>query len=235
MTMFAPTVIGSPVRNAVRIIARHERSGRGYYSGVLALVGLDEYARETLDAPILIRTAYLTPDGLISTPVGATLVRHSLPADEVAETHAKAAAVLRALGVLGELPVAPVHAQPADTRFDSVVDLGGYPGVSAALAARNDFLAQFWLTEQPVCPQPGLRGRTAVIIDAEDDWTAMPAHVLVRLAMTVTVSPWFEVGNVVTADVVIAGPGPGIQSMSGTDESIFCSGSSVSGCRQGVH
>ncbi|GAB3863523.1 hypothetical protein GCM10029963_72320 [Micromonospora andamanensis] len=32
-TMFAPTVTGSPMENACRVIARHERTGRRYYSG----------------------------------------------------------------------------------------------------------------------------------------------------------------------------------------------------------
>ncbi len=32
-TMFAPTVTGSPMENACRVIARHERAGRRYYAG----------------------------------------------------------------------------------------------------------------------------------------------------------------------------------------------------------
>ena len=40
-TMFAPTVTGIPVQNACRVIARHEAGGRGYYAGVLALLGRD--------------------------------------------------------------------------------------------------------------------------------------------------------------------------------------------------
>ena len=103
-TMFAPTVTGSPMENACRVIARHERRGRGYYGGVLALLGHDEAGRQTLDAPILIRTAEISPAGRLRVPVGATLVRHSTAAGEVAETHAKAAGVLAALG-LG--PAAP--------------------------------------------------------------------------------------------------------------------------------
>src|SRR3954447_21817890 len=98
-TMFAPTVTGSPIENACRVIARHERRGRGYYAGVLALLGHDEQGRQTLDAPILIRTAEIGNDGTLRVPVGATLVRHSTAAGEVAETHTKAAGILAALGV----------------------------------------------------------------------------------------------------------------------------------------
>src|SRR5262249_34682276 len=74
-TMFAPTVVGSPIENACRVVARHERRGRGYYGGVLALID-----RETLDAPILIRTVYVDAAGRLRVPVGATLVRHSTAA-----------------------------------------------------------------------------------------------------------------------------------------------------------
>ncbi|MEO3922603.1 anthranilate synthase family protein [Micromonosporaceae bacterium B7E4] len=105
-TMFAPTVTGSPMENACRVIARHERRGRGYYAGVLALLGFDEVGRQTLDAPILIRTAEISPAGELRVPVGATLVRHSTAAAEVAETHAKAAGVLTALGLRPE-PAGP--------------------------------------------------------------------------------------------------------------------------------
>src|SRR5690606_26981262 len=53
-TMFAPTVTGSPLENACRVIARYEPEGRGYYSGVVALVGRDTAGRRTLDSAILI-------------------------------------------------------------------------------------------------------------------------------------------------------------------------------------
>ncbi|MEW2105544.1 chorismate-binding protein, partial [Streptomyces cellulosae] len=98
-TMFAATVTGSPVQNACRVIERHEAGGRGYYAGALALIGRDEGGAQTLDSPILIRTADIDAAGRLRVPVGATLVRGSDPAGEVAETHAKAAGVLAALGV----------------------------------------------------------------------------------------------------------------------------------------
>ncbi|WP_022882956.1 anthranilate synthase family protein [Gryllotalpicola ginsengisoli] len=118
-TLFAPTVTGSPMENACAVIARHEARPRGYYSGVLALfepppsasAGRLTRQREwrpnqaaplaySLDAPILIRTAYLDEGGRLRVPAGATLVRHSTPEGEVAETRAKASGVLAALGLI---------------------------------------------------------------------------------------------------------------------------------------
>ncbi|MEU5475654.1 chorismate-binding protein, partial [Streptomyces lydicus] len=100
-TMFAATVTGSPVQNACRVIERHEPvapdgRGRGYYAGALALLGRDAGGAQTLDSPILIRTADIAAEGRLRVPVGATLVRASDPYAEVAETHAKAAGVLTA-------------------------------------------------------------------------------------------------------------------------------------------
>ncbi len=99
-TMFAPTATGSPIRNAFRVIQRHETEGRGYYGGVAALIGPDAQGGESMDASLLLRVAYLDPaDGSVRIPVGATLVRGSDPYEEVRETRAKAAGVLRAFGV----------------------------------------------------------------------------------------------------------------------------------------
>jgi phenazine biosynthesis protein phzE len=194
-TMFAPTVTGSPIENACRVIARHERRGRGYYAGVLALLGHDEQGRQTLDAPILIRTASIAADGTLRVPVGATLVRHSTPAGEVAETHTKAAGVLAALGL---------RSRSGSPRTPIETDR---PEIAAALAARNDGLARFWLDERVPLVVPALAGRSAVIVDAEDTFTAMLAHQLRALGLTVTVVPWDA--EVPAADLVVVGPGPG--------------------------
>lgn len=196
-TMFAPTVTGSPLENACRVIARHERRGRGYYAGVLALLGHDDEGRQTLDAPILIRTAEISPAGALRVPVGATLVRHSTAAGEVAETHTKAAGVLAALGA-SSLP-GPTAPPERDG-----------PQVLAALAARNDGLARFWLDQRRpgALTVPELDGRTAVIVDNEDTFTAMLAHQLRALGLAVTVVPWTAT-VVPSADLVIVGPGPG--------------------------
>lgn len=85
-TLFAPTVTGSPLESAAQVIAKYEPQGRGYYSGVLALIGRDEQGGDALDSSILIRTADIGAGGEVRIGVGATLVRHSDPWSEVAET-----------------------------------------------------------------------------------------------------------------------------------------------------
>lgn len=197
-TMFAPTVTGSPIENACRVIARHEQRGRRYYAGVLALLGHDDDGRQTLDAPILIRTAEILPDRSLRVPVGATLVRHSTAAGEVAETHTKAAGMLAALG----LHHAPVRTDGVRQTDD--------PAVLNALAARNTGLARFWLDRRRpgALTVPALDGCTALIVDGEDTFTAMLAHQLRALGLLVTVAPW-DAPVLPAADIVVVGPGPG--------------------------
>ncbi|SNC74298.1 phenazine biosynthesis protein phzE [Kytococcus aerolatus] len=201
-TMFAPTVTGSPIENACRIIRGHEPDGRGYYSGVLALFERDARGRERMDAPILIRTAQLPHDGTVRVSAGATLVRSSDPASEVAETTAKAAGMLAALGLR---PARPAVAAP---RLEEL------PGVAEALAARNDRLSPFWVTPQEPLAAPDLAGRSVLLVDAEDAWTQMLAHQLRHLGLVPDVRRWEEVrpDDVVglgSADLVLCGPGPG--------------------------
>jgi 2-amino-4-deoxychorismate synthase len=206
-TMFAATVTGSPVQNACRVIERHEVGGRGYYAGALALIGKNagggregQVGAQTLDSPILIRTADIDADGSLRVPVGATLVRHSDPAGEVAETHAKAAGVLAALGVRPGRP--QEHAERPNLADD--------PRVRAALDARRADLAPFWLRMQERGAR--LTGH-ALVVDGEDTFTAMLAHLLRSTGLEVTVRRYDEPGlrETVLAHTgpVVLGPGPG--------------------------
>ncbi|MFE0720619.1 anthranilate synthase family protein [Streptomyces rochei] len=199
-TMFAATVTGSPVQNACRVIERHETGGRGYYAGALALLGRDAGGAQTLDSPILIRTADIDADGGLRVPVGATLVRGSDPAGEVAETHAKAAGVLAALGVRPSRPRAEAG-RPK---------LADDARVRAALDGRRASLAPFWLRMQE--PSDALEGH-ALVVDAEDTFTAMLAHVLRSSGLAVSVRRYDEEGLreavLGHAGPVVLGPGPG--------------------------
>ncbi|MDG4765682.1 anthranilate synthase family protein [Solwaraspora sp. WMMD406] len=216
-TMFAPTVTGSPIENACRVIARYEPQGRRYYAGVLALLGHDRHGQQTLDAPILIRAAEISLDGRIAVPVGATLVRHSSPAGEVAETYAKAAAVLTALG-LAPGPRAADTARHStitavgDAATTGVVELD-HPAVRRALAARNDRLARFWLDQRApgALTRPALADRRIVMVDGEDSFTGMLTHLLRALGVEVVVVPWTEAGalDLAAGELVLVGPGPG--------------------------
>ena len=201
-SMFAATVTGSPVRNACRLIEAYESSGRGYYGSVMALIGRDRDGAAVVDAPILIRTADVDLSGRLTVTVGATLVRDSDPAYEVAETHAKAAGILTAFGLV-------------DGAVDRAEDIGGLArddDVLIALGSRNSRLSPFWLTDQTATPRdPELAGLRALIVDGEDDFVNMLGHVFAVLGVESRVvhhSGWTP-DDMSGCDVVVVGPGPG--------------------------
>jgi phenazine biosynthesis protein phzE len=201
-TMYAATVTGSPVENACRLIKQYEQEGRGYYGAALAILGRDAAGGPVVDSPIVIRTADVDLDGNLDVTAGATLVRDSNAAYEVAETHAKAGGILSAFGLV---PAAPT---PSTNVAELVLD----EDVLLALNARNRRLSTFWLTDQGGSPpDPRLKGRSAVILDGEDDFVNMLRHVLGVLGMTSEVVRHDEYapGMLDGFDLVIVGPGPG--------------------------
>jgi phenazine biosynthesis protein phzE len=209
-TMFAATVTGSPLQSACRVIRRFEPSGRGYYAGALALLGRDGEGAQTLDSPILIRTADVRTQGSSATvrvSVGATLVRGSTPEGEVAETHAKSAGVLRALGALPPLPPRTGADGAPVRRVPLIAD----PRVAALLASRRDRLASFWLEPQKQ-PSGSPLGR-ALVIDAEDTFTSMLDHLLASAGLQARVlrydDPTLDAELASHDGLVLIGPGPG--------------------------
>ena len=201
-TMYAATVTGSPVENACRLIKRYETEGRGYYGAALAILGRDADGGPVVDSPIVIRTADVDLDGRLTVTAGATLVRDSDPAYEVAETHAKAGGILSAFGLV----------EPAPTPRVNVAELVNDEDVLLALNARNRRLSRFWLTDQGGSPpDPRLAGKSVVILDGEDDFVNMLRHVLGVLGMTSTVirHEEYAAGVLDGYDLVIVGPGPG--------------------------
>ncbi|MFZ2501762.1 MAG: anthranilate synthase family protein [Nocardioides sp.] len=201
-TMYAATVTGSPVENACRLIRRYEAEGRGYYGAALALLGRDSEGAPTADSPIVIRTADVSVDGRLKVTAGATLVRDSDPAYEVAETHAKAGGILSAFGLVPS----------AGTPADGIAKLTQDEDVLIALNSRNRRLSTFWLTDQAGAPpEPWMIGKRAVIIDGEDDFVRMLRHLLSVLGMTATIVRHEDVdlAGLSEFDLVIVGPGPG--------------------------
>ncbi|HVB14213.1 MAG TPA: anthranilate synthase component I family protein [Candidatus Dormibacteraeota bacterium] len=88
----AGTVTGAPKRRAMEIIAREEPTARGPYAGACGY--LTFYG--DLEFCITIRTAVVT-GGQVHVQAGAGIVSDSDPAQELAETEAKASAILAAI------------------------------------------------------------------------------------------------------------------------------------------
>ncbi|CAN5289526.1 phenazine-specific anthranilate synthase component I [soil metagenome] len=201
-TMYAATVTGSPVENACALIEKYETEGRGYYGSALAIFGRDSWGAPVVDSPIVIRTADVDLQGRVKVSAGATLVRDSEPAYEVAETHAKAGGILAAFGLV----------PPAPPVAGDVAELVNDEDVLIKLAARNRRLSGFWLDDQADSgADPRLKGMSAIILDGEDDFVNMLRHVLSVLGMSSEVVRHedYRTGRFDGFDLAIVGPGPG--------------------------
>jgi phenazine biosynthesis protein phzE len=201
-SMFATTVVGSPIENACRINQRHSPKSRRYYGSALALLGRDETGRDTLDSPITIRMAEIDLDGRFEIGAGATIVRDSDPESETAETTAKVRGMLSALGVVntGNDPCYRLGEQVYDE--DTMIQL----------AARNAKLSRFWIEDQSDMRHADerLKGKRVTIIDNEDNFTRMLAHMLRPLGMIPKIvknAAYDPVAD--NADLIVLGPGPG--------------------------
>ncbi|MFG1954568.1 anthranilate synthase family protein [Micromonospora sp. NPDC048830] len=201
-TMFAPTVVGSPLESACEVVARYEPTGRGYYAGAVAVIGSDESGEPEMDSAILIRTAEIDASGRLRVGVGATLVRHSDPDSEVAETHAKISGLLSAFCADDDS-----QGQQSAPRAPLAED----SAVRAILTRREDRLASFWRRNphhrQAVDPQ--LVGRRVLVVDAEDGFTAMLGAQLSALGLVATIQRYTESTGPLDYDLVVLGPGPG--------------------------
>ena len=206
-TLFAPTIIGSPLENACRVVKKYEPEGRGYYSGVIALFGSDDHGHEIMDSSILIRTADINKHGTLRISTGSTLVRDSDPSSEAAETRSKAAGLLKALGAFDNQPTAIKNSSDKA----SVQALSAHPRVISALHSRNQHISRYWQTkpEDRYQPHPKLEGRKALVLDAEDTFTLMICHQLESFGLEVNIVNAASNFALENYDLVVLGPGPG--------------------------
>ncbi|EJV7098489.1 chorismate-binding protein [Escherichia coli] len=201
-SMFAPTVTGSPLENAARVIAKYEASGRGYYSGFAALLGYED-GEPTIDSAILIRTSEIDPTGALTLGVGATLVRTSDPDAEAAETRAKAAALQRAMGVNGK----------STSIFQD-------EQVAIALQKHSHRLAAFWRDNagtNSICHQGEV-----LLIDNEDAFTSMMKYQLCAIGFNVRLVHYTSPIQPKPHELLVIGPGPG-DPRNLSDERVICS------------
>eukprot|EP00993_Chasmostoma_nieuportense_P004229 NODE_490_length_2154_cov_55.909225_g454_i0.p1 GENE.NODE_490_length_2154_cov_55.909225_g454_i0~~NODE_490_length_2154_cov_55.909225_g454_i0.p1 ORF type:complete len:661 (+),score=247.42 NODE_490_length_2154_cov_55.909225_g454_i0:40-1983(+) len=203
ISMFAPTVTGSPMGNACACCYSLESGTRSYYSSAIMVMGREADGKEFLDSSITIRTIELSTSGHFSIRVGATLVKDSVPMDEVEETEVKIRGAIRSL---------TTNSKPAPP-----LNLGNDEAVQTLLASRNARLSKFWMERQDKAHvvNPLLRGQTAVVMSNEDDFAMMLCYQLRCMGLKVTVHPFDQCATppvlqeMHDAAFVLVGPGPG--------------------------
>lgn len=198
-TLHAPTVVGSPMESAARIISKYEPESRRYYAGEIGVydyTGRDPvYDYGDLDVAILIRCAEVNKDGEFRIQAGGGLVRDSDPFSEVRENRAKASVIFDAFTGVSE---------QKGTYLTQELHEKYYP----TLMQRNKHLSQFWMNKQAKRGQE--LNMKITLINNEDDFCLMLAHVLSSFGCKTTVRDTFAYDpKTDDSDVVIIGPGPG--------------------------
>jgi phenazine biosynthesis protein phzE len=196
LSMFAATMIGSPLENAARIIHKYETGSRRYYTGAVVLRSCDSLGLESLDSAITIRTMEVDLAGQATIQAGASIVRDSVPEKECLEVKAKAEGLLRAIA-------SGQATQPELYRyFDE--------HVQEILRSRNEYLSRFWMNDQKDRFRAVSSSRSLLIIDNEDEFTFMLRHMLEHLGMQASIRNFDDPAIDLTAtDLVLVGPGPG--------------------------
>eukprot|EP00916_Digyalum_oweni_P010798 GHVL01017966.1.p2 GENE.GHVL01017966.1~~GHVL01017966.1.p2 ORF type:complete len:400 (-),score=68.17 GHVL01017966.1:3126-4325(-) len=202
-SMFAPTVTGSPMGNACRVLYSYEKESRSYYSSAIMLLGHDESGKEFLDSAITIRTMEIKEDGSVHLRVGATLVKDSIPSEEVAETESKLKSTILSLGKAKNKPINAMK----DIFKDSQEEL------KALLNERNKSVSKFWLYSHKEKSQIFSRFKLrAILMKNEDDFILMITHLLGRFGIETECYNWDEFEDhwkPDEVDLVVLGPGPG--------------------------
>ncbi|CAM4021847.1 phenazine biosynthesis protein PhzE [Xenorhabdus thuongxuanensis] len=200
-SLFSPAVTGSPIENACKVIARHEQRGRGYYSGVVAIIGNNREKRY-LDSAIMIRTADISSQGHFRLTAGSTIVRDSVPHDEACETRAKLQGLMHSF-----FDVATISAGSPKAEISAEL----YSRASQLLAQRNEKASAFWLGKMEQ-NRMTLPHNEIFLIDMGDTFTEMIAYQLRIAGCAVTIVPWYDSQCKLpqaSNNIVFIGPGPG--------------------------
>ncbi|WP_231854394.1 chorismate-binding protein [Xenorhabdus doucetiae] len=200
-SLFAPAVTGSPIENACKVIARHEQRGRGYYSGVVAIIG-NNGKKRYLDSAIVIRTADISSQGHFRLMAGSTIVRDSVPHNEACETRAKLQGLMHSF-----FDVATKSSGSPKAEISAEL----YNRANQLLAQRNEKASAFWLGKMEQ-NQMILPHNKIFLIDMEDTFTEMIAYQLRRVGCSITIVPWYDSQCKLpqtSNNIVFIGPGPG--------------------------
>ncbi len=170
-SMFAATVTGSPVENACRLITTYE-AGRPRLLRRRARSGRSRRRRRR--RPWTPRSCCVRPmspsTGGSGSPPAPPWCGTRDPRSEVAETHAKAAGILSAFGLV------PLAASASDRGRHASSTTPSWP---RRWPVGTSQLSRFWLADQSgAAPSSELSGRHVVVLDGEDDFVAMLRHML---------------------------------------------------------
>jgi len=169
-SMWAPTVVWSPLESAFRTVTKYEKESRSYYAGAICYMNEKE-----LDSAILFRTIEVEKEWKFDARVWTTIVKRSIPEDEYKETVSKLSWVLNAIA----WETKPSRKFLWDFYLDDEIQ--------ERMQIRNQDLSKTWFFKQDVQIDEKLEWKKVLIINNEDDFTNMLAHLLRLLWLEVEI------------------------------------------------
>ena len=160
-SMWASTVIWSPIESAFRVVSKYENFSRKYYAWAICHI-----TEDSLDSAIMIRTLQLDVWGNLEIYVWASLVKDSNPTREYEELQIKVKWVLNAINW--------ISTKSENFLEDYYLD----DEVQELVQKRNWNLSKTWFFKQDWTINKKLENKSCLIINNEDDFTNMLAHLL---------------------------------------------------------
>jgi len=194
ISLHAPTLVGSPLENAFRIIAKREETSRRYYGGEIGVI----QKNGDMYSAIMIRTAEIFKNGNIAIQAGAGVVRDSDPLKEAKETQAKAAGLLLAL-------------QGDSSTTDKFLTPPLLKEANKSLRLRNKNFSAFHFEDQ-IDHMIGhdAQEQKITIINNEDNFAYILSHLTRHLGYQTEVVDTFDFSlEADNSDIIVLGPGPG--------------------------
>ena len=165
-SMWASTLVWSPLKSAFTIIKKYEPYSRKYYWGAICHIDWDN-----LDSAIMIRTLQLDIQGNLEIYVGASLVKDSQPLNEYEELQTKITWVMSCFNNKSNEPIQKTSSYTQDFYLDDEIQ--------EILQERNQYLSKLWFFKNSPSQKKSLnKDITIHIINNDDDFTVMLQHML---------------------------------------------------------
>ena len=191
----APTLVGSPIESAFRVITKYEKESRRYYGGEFGLIK----PNGDMDSAIVIRTAEIDSLGNVFIQAGAGIVRDSVPENEVNETRVKADGLLSALKN-DSANFTKSYLESIDRKI-----------IDPILSKRNEKFSRFHFEDQNTYIKDcELKDINITIINNEDNFANVLGHMSSCMGCSYKIIDTFDYSpEKDSSEIVILGPGPG--------------------------
>ena len=194
LSLHSPTLVGSPLESAFRIIEKREEKSRRYYGGEIGIIRKNG----NMYSAIMIRTAEIFNDGRVAIQAGAGIVKDSDPQKEALETTAKATGLINAL-----------KGRRGSTEKFLTSDL--LEEVNRSLKNRNNTFSKFHFEDQlHHLIEHDAQDRKICIVNNEDNFSFILSHLTHHMGYDTEVVDTFDYSpETDDSDLVVIGPGPG--------------------------